>query len=292
MKITSMRFILVLVLACLIIAVPVTANTYLGAENSTYSKEAMGGSCTDDAYAGLPGGTLIGIVELSGHGDVFIDGKPAELVGSGEYQGHVTYWYQASEGSRNIYITSTGFTNYLATRNVCKGKVTYAYYDREAHVYPGMTRGPGTPLDIIVTTTTVVPTATNPAGQPADYGSLKSALDQSASSENPGSLSVTTEPAGATIYIDGVRQGVSPATIPGLNPGSHTLILKLDGYDDLSLPIIITAGTTQYYSSALMKSRDPGAAAATTKKSSAPGFAGIAAASVIGVLLILRKTRP
>ena len=42
MKITSMRSILVLILACLIIAVPVTANTYLGAENSTYSKEDGG----------------------------------------------------------------------------------------------------------------------------------------------------------------------------------------------------------------------------------------------------------
>jgi hypothetical protein len=290
-----MRLLPALFFVCLIIAVPVTANTYVGAENSTFTKEAMGDSCSDDAYAGLPGGTLIGIVELSGHGDVFIDGKPAELAGSGEYQGHVTYWYQASEGSRNIYITSTGFTNYLATRNVCKGKVTYAYYDREAHVYPGMTRSPGTPLDIAVTTTTVVLSAATAAGQPADYGSLKSALGQSASSENPGSLSVTTEPAGATIYIDGVRQGVSPATIPGLSPGSHTLLLKLDGYDDLSLPIIITAGKSENYSSALMKSRDPGAAAVLvppTKKSSAPGFAGIAAACVIGALLLLRKTRP
>ena len=137
-------------------------------------------------------------------------------------------------------------------------------------VFQGTTRTAATTPAITVTTTTVVPSATTAAGQPADYGSLKSALGQSASSENPGSLSVTTEPAGATIYIDGVRQGISPATIPGLSPGSHTLLLKLDGYDDLSLPITITAGTTQYYSSALMKSRDPGVAARQQRKKAVP----------------------
>ena len=56
-----------------------------------------------------------------------------------------------------------------------------------------------------------------------------------------GSLSVATSPAGATIAIDGIQRGISPATIPGLSSGSHTLLLKLDGYQDLSVPVTVTA---------------------------------------------------
>ena len=291
MKITSMRSLFVLLLACFLFAGTVTAFTNITAADSIYYKEMGGPSCADASVPGLKGESLIAVVELSGHSEVHIDGKKMEPDGTGTYQDHPTNFYKASPGTRQIFITQPGYTNYFASRSVCSGKVTYAFYDQEAHLFQGTTRTAATTPAITVTTT-VVPNTTTPEGQTVDYGSLKSALGTSGSSGNPGSLSVTTDPAGAAIYIDGIRQGISPATIPGLSPGSHTLLLKLDGYDDLSLPITITAEKSENYSSALMKSRDPGAAAATTKKSSAPGFAGIAAACVIGALLLLRKTRP
>jgi hypothetical protein len=108
-------------------------------------------------------------------------------------------------------------------------------------------------------------------------------------------LSVSTDPGGATIYIDGVQLGISPATIPGLSAGTHTLILKLEGYQDLSLPVVVSAGTTHYYSSALLKSGTaPGVTAgtATTRKSSAPGFVAAFAACMVAGLLLVRKTQP
>jgi|PlaIllAssembly_1097288.scaffolds.fasta_scaffold02855_2 hypothetical protein len=292
MKITSMRSLFVLLLAGLLFAGTATAFDNITAADSIYYKEMGGPSCADASVPGLKGESLIAVVELSGHSDVLIDGKKVEPDGTGTYQDHPANYYKASPGTRQIFITQPGYTNYFASRSVCSGKVTYAFYDQEAHLFQGTTRTAATTSAVTATTTTAVPDTTPPAGQSADYGSLKSALGTSGSSENPGSLSVTTDPAGATIYIDGVKQGISPATIPGLSPGSHTLILKMDGYEDLSLPITISAGKTQNYSSALLKSRDSGATAATaptTKKSSAPGFAGIAAACVIGALLLLRK---
>ena len=287
-----MRSLFVLLLAGLLFAGTATAFNNITAADSIYYKEMGGPSCADASVPGLKGESLIAVVELSGHSEVLIDGKKVEPDGTGTYQDHPTNYYKASPGTRQIFITQPGYTNYFASRSVCSGKVTYAFYDQEAHLFQGTTRTAATTSAVTATTTTAVPDTTPPAGQSADYGSLKSALGTSGSSENPGSLSVTTDPAGATIYIDGVKQGISPATIPGLSPGSHTLILKMDGYEDLSLPITISAGKTQNYSSALLKSRDSGATAATaptTKKSSAPGFAGIAAACVIGALLLLRK---
>lgn len=107
-----------------------------------------------------------------------------------------------------------------------------------------------------------------------------------------GSVSVATSPKGASIAIDGIQRGISPATIPGLSPGSHTLLVKLDGYADLSVPVSVTGGQTKDY--ALVLTPLAGAATATPalpgKKT--PGFeafTGIAA--LAAVLLLIRTTR-
>jgi hypothetical protein len=68
-----------------------------------------------------------------------------------------------------------------------------------------------------------------------------------------GSLTVKTDPPGAQISIDGDVKGVSPATIPGLSAGSHTLLLKLEEYQDLKATVNITAGQTQDYTTGLKK---------------------------------------
>jgi len=41
-----------------------------------------------------------------------------------------------------------------------------------------------------------------------------------------GQLSVRTEPAGATVTVDGQRRGVSPLVVDGLTPGEHTVGLQ------------------------------------------------------------------
>jgi hypothetical protein len=105
---------------------------------------------------------------------------------------------------------------------------------------------------------------------PANAGSTDSA--------NTGSLSVTTTPAGVSIFIDGVQRGVSPAIIPGLTPGDHTLLLKLDGYTDLSTPVSITAGKTTEYTTGLAK----------TARSS-PGFEFILALAAMGAVLFTKR---
>ena len=55
-----------------------------------------------------------------------------------------------------------------------------------------------------------------------------------------GTLSVTTNPPGAHLFVDGVERGVTPANV-ALKPGPHSLEVHGDGAPRL-LPITITAG--------------------------------------------------
>jgi hypothetical protein len=68
-----------------------------------------------------------------------------------------------------------------------------------------------------------------------------------------GSLTVITDPAGAQVLVDGDVKGVSPATIPGLSAGSHTLLMRMEDYYDLSTTVNVTAGQTQNYTTGLRK---------------------------------------
>jgi len=76
---------------------------------------------------------------------------------------------------------------------------------------------------------------------------------------NTGSLTVITDPAGARVSLDGDVKGVSPAAIPGLSAGSHTLLLQLENYYDLSTTVNITAGQNQNYTTGLRKAFRPSA---------------------------------
>jgi hypothetical protein len=106
-----------------------------------------------------------------------------------------------------------------------------------------------------------------------------------------GSLSVATSPAGAVIFVDGVQRGVSPATIPGLTPGSHTLLVTMNGYADLTVPVTIRAGQTQAYTTALA----PVAAAATATpvppQKKTPGFEAFAGLAALAAVLVKKGSR-
>jgi serine/threonine protein kinase len=61
-----------------------------------------------------------------------------------------------------------------------------------------------------------------------------------------GTLNMTTDPAGARLFVDGVERGQTPLTV-ALKPGSHSLEVRGDGAPRL-MPVTITAGAqlTQY----------------------------------------------
>jgi len=92
-----------------------------------------------------------------------------------------------------------------------------------------------------------------------------------------GGISVTSNPLGANVYLDGEFKGVSPLNLNDLQPGTHNLLVTLKGYNDRQQSVTVTAGAVQ-----------PVTVDFGTKT---PGFAGILAIIAFCGLLALRKTR-
>ncbi len=113
---------------------------------------------------------------------------------------------------------------------------------------PGAFRANAQPPTIIPRTTlTGLVTATAPP-----ESATQQASPQVTTVTGTGSLSVITNPAGAQVFIDDVLRGASPATVPNLAVGSHTLRLEREGYRNMTVPVAINDGKTTDYSTALV----------------------------------------
>jgi len=60
-------------------------------------------------------------------------------------------------------------------------------------------------------------------------------------------ITITTKPLSADVYLDGVNQGKSPVTIPGVKDGMHDIVCSLDGYEDLQKTIAVNNDSTFSY---------------------------------------------
>ncbi|MDD1690458.1 MAG: PEGA domain-containing protein [Methanoregula sp.] len=80
------------------------------------------------------------------------------------------------------------------------------------------------------------------AGQTATYYPV---LQQSPPApRSTGTVSVSSNPSGALLYVDGSYQGKSPMTVT-LYPGSHTFRLSLAGYADYTTTLYVNANSNQ-----------------------------------------------
>jgi hypothetical protein len=77
-----------------------------------------------------------------------------------------------------------------------------------------------------------------------------------------GNLRISSDPAGAGIYIDGTYNGVTHAgeltAFTGIAPGPHSVELKLSNYQGYSENVEIVAGMTSTISANLVSSPNPG----------------------------------
>jgi hypothetical protein len=124
---------------------------------------------------------------------------------------------------------------------------------------------------VLIPTTTPATTRTTASGT----GSPEQTTSQQ--STGSGSLSVTTSPPGAQVYVDGGMKGITPTTIPGLSSGAHSIVLKMEGYQDITTSITITTGQVSEYSTGL------------SSNAKTPGFEGIAAVLSLGVLFVIGR---
>ncbi|MCL0088559.1 PEGA domain-containing protein, partial [Dehalococcoidia bacterium] len=59
-----------------------------------------------------------------------------------------------------------------------------------------------------------------------------------------GSLSITSQPPGAEVYVDGLFRGHTPLTLEEIAPGSYLLWVRLEGYEDWEKKVVVRAGIT------------------------------------------------
>jgi len=75
-------------------------------------------------------------------------------------------------------------------------------------------------------------------------------------------MSVTSDPPGATWYLDGAYVGTTPDEMPNLEQGTYQVKVKKEGYEEWSGSVNIRSGEKEILAAALKKTRtgpDPGA---------------------------------
>jgi hypothetical protein len=72
-----------------------------------------------------------------------------------------------------------------------------------------------------------------------------------------GSLSVSSTPKGAGLYVDGAYKGETNQIVGGLAVGSHTVNLKLAGYQSFTNTYTVNSGQTTYVSITMVPVQNP-----------------------------------
>lgn len=88
-----------------------------------------------------------------------------------------------------------------------------------------------------------------------------------------GTLSVSTSPSNANIYLDGAYKGTSPRTIGGLSQGAHTLEISMPGYQEWANTIQIHSNQVTYVTATL--TADPQSTTGSISVTSSPSYASV-----------------
>ena len=75
------------------------------------------------------------------------------------------------------------------------------------------------------------------------FGSVLAGCSSPELSQETGSLQLTSVPPGAEIYLDNVYHGTTPAAITIIHAGTHTIEMRMSGYEPWSTPVTISKGS-------------------------------------------------
>jgi len=145
-----------------------------------------------------------------------------------------------------------------------KGQLSITSHPDGATIYLGTSDTPGGTTNTVLTLVAVSYTVTLKKAGYADYTATVTVtagsttyLDATLTPlPTTGSLSVTSSPANAKIYVDGAYRGVTPSTSTE-SPGSHAVLLTLPGYQDYTETVSISAGSTSFVTAILTPATTP-----------------------------------
>ena len=70
--------------------------------------------------------------------------------------------------------------------------------------------------------------------------------------EKTGSVTITSSPSGAEVYLDKEYHGTTPTTMNGVPPGKHTVEIRERGYNTWSQEVTVSSGSTTSVSASLV----------------------------------------
>jgi hypothetical protein len=76
------------------------------------------------------------------------------------------------------------------------------------------------------------------------YKAVKCGLEFDVGTNKKGSIDVSSSPSGASIFLDGIANGTTPATLDDVIVGSHKVILRKSGYEEWGKTVTVTDGDT------------------------------------------------
>jgi hypothetical protein len=69
-----------------------------------------------------------------------------------------------------------------------------------------------------------------------------------------GTITVNSYPAGAAVYLNGMRNGETPAEFDNLTPGNYSVMIRLAGYNDSTIPVVLSDGSLREIRAELVQS--------------------------------------
>ncbi|NMB79717.1 MAG: PEGA domain-containing protein [Methanomicrobiales archaeon] len=118
---------------------------------------------------------------------------------------------------------------------------------------------------------------------PNTVSEVSAILQPSAPVSTTGSLSISSTPAGANVFVDNNFIGITPLTTSSVTTGTHTVTIRMDGYQEYSVSTPVNAGATSTVSAALLP-------VTPAPSSDIPVFLGILALGLAGIF-VSRKNR-
>jgi hypothetical protein len=106
-----------------------------------------------------------------------------------------------------------------------------------------------------------------------------------------GQINVCSSPEGANIYLDNAYRGLTSLTLANGPLGSHTISLKMNGYQDWRSPVNVIFGRYAKISGTLSSSqpRNPPVPAPQPTNSPVNVITLISAIGICGTALLIRK---
>jgi PGF-CTERM protein len=105
--------------------------------------------------------------------------------------------------------------------------------------------------------------------------SLKTVSDTTP--EGTGKITVSSNPVGANVYLDGQSQGTTPLTLQSVPAGPHNVLLTMSKYKEVPRSVQVTAGSDSQIVVDMAKDT--------------PGFGVVLAIAALGILLVVSRRK-